>query len=231
MKKFLLFLGLLLIGNCVFAQTIIVESGVNMDNFWTKNGKDAQKVLNVSKNLIHANELNRATVIVERTWKTPKCSSNTYKKNIVINVGMLPYIDNDDELAYILAHELALIQESYNGGLKLLAMSCNSKKYKSKADVKAIDYMVKAGYNPISAIIMGNKIFEEPLWDWGFTSTAPKGSKRLISMYKYIYKRYPSFLNSNLAKTSDFQNILKENKKFISAFEQKQKVKNRIGDL
>ena len=53
--------------------------------------------------------------------------------------------------------------------------------------------MVKSGYNPIAGIIVGDKIFDEPLWDWGFTYTHPKGSKRLIAMYQHIYKKYPEY--------------------------------------
>ena len=68
-------------------------------------------------------------------------------------------------------------------------MSFNSKKYEYKADLKSVDYMVKAGYNPIYAITVGNKIFDEPLWDWGIVYSHPKGSKRLLEMYKYIYKK------------------------------------------
>lgn len=90
--------------------------------------------------------------------------------------------------------------------------------------------MVKAGYNPIAGMIVSDKIFDEPIWDWGFTSTHPKGSKRLVAMYKYIYKKYPAYLNSNMAYTVNFQDIMKQNDKEISAFRQSQKSK-RIEDF
>ena len=85
--------------------------------------------------------------------------------------------------------------------------------------------MVKAGYNPVAAIIIGNKIFDEPLWDWGFTYSHPKGSKRLVKMYEYIYKKYPSYLNSKMAQNLAYIDFINEQNKKLSSFEQKQEKK------
>ena len=41
------------------ADTILIESNLNMDNFWQKNGKDAEKVITVARKLIHDNSLKR----------------------------------------------------------------------------------------------------------------------------------------------------------------------------
>lgn len=91
--------------------------------------------------------------------------------------------------------------------------------------------MVKAGYDPIAAITMGNKIFGEPIWDWGFTYTHPKGSKRLIDMYKYIYVKYPQYINSPLTKTPSYKNFEYAMSKEINAFQQKQKRKHLKDEL
>lgn len=132
------------------------------------------------------------------------------------------YIENDDELAAILSHEIAHSQEYYKGFLKIAAMNMNKKNYEFKADLYAIDYMVKAGYNPIAAITVINKIAGEPLWDWGFTSTHPKGSRRLLAMYKYIYLKYPQYLNSSMTKKSTYQTFLKDQEFEIKKFEAEQ---------
>ena len=47
MKKFLVLLGVILLGTAAFADVMYVETNLNMDNFWEKNGKDEQKVLNI----------------------------------------------------------------------------------------------------------------------------------------------------------------------------------------
>ena len=103
-------------------------------------------------------------------------------------------MDNDSELAFVLSHEIAHTIEAYGGTMKYIAMTANSKKYEYKADLNGIDYMVKAGYDPIGAITISNKIFAEPVLDWGFFATHPKGSKRLLAMYKYIYVKYNYYL-------------------------------------
>ena len=227
MKKILIAISALFIALTANAETLMIETSVNMENFWQKNGKEAEKVISVGRKLIHDNGLRRAPITVERNWRVANASTRIYDKLIIVSVGLLPYIDNDDELAFILGHELAHTQEAYGGALKILSMNLNSKKYEYKADAKAIDYMIKSGYNPIAAIMIGDKIFGEPLWDWGFTYTHPKGSKRLMEMYEYIYKKYPSYLNSPMAQSVEFSDFLKQNQKEVASFQQKQAKKKQ----
>ena len=227
MKKLILLIMVLCVALTANAEALIVETNINMDNFWQKNGKDVEKVTTVARKLIHDNGLKRAPITVDKNWRFINATTNLYTKSIFVSTGLLPYIDNDDELAFVLGHELAHAQESYGGAVKLISMSFNAKKYEYKSDLKAIDYMVKSGYNPVAGIIVGDKIFDEPLWDWGFAYTHPKGSKRLMEMYEYIYKKYPSYLNSQMAKSLVFVDFLRQNKKEISSFQQKQAKKNK----
>lgn len=223
MKKILLLLGVLLIGSCTFAEEIVVIRGVNMDNFWKKKGIDEQKVILVGQKIMLDNKIAKRVPIWVDNKKTINAYSRTYDKIVIIHEGMFFYIDNDDELAYVLSHEIAHSVEAYGGMMKYMAVNANSKKYEQKADLNGIDYMVKAGYDPIAAITMGNKIFAEPVCDWGFTSTHPKGSKRLMDMYKYIYVKYPNYLNSPLTKSPSYKNFEYSMAKEIREFQQKQK--------
>ncbi len=229
MKKLLVVLALLLVSASANAE-ILLTNTIDLKNYWEHHGIEFQKVDYVSRKLIHDNGLKRATVSVERNWRVANAATNKYAKSIIVNTGLLPYISNDDELAFVVAHELAHAQECYGGATKLIAMYANSKKYEYKADLKAIDYMVKSGFNPIAAIIIGNKIFDEPLWDWGFTYSHPKGSKRLVKIYEYIYKKYPSYLNSDMAKNYAYLDALKHSEKEINSFHQKQ-AKKQMKDL
>lgn len=233
MKKFLVLLALLLIGGCSFAEEVIVIRGVNMNNFWNKKGITEEKVLKVGQKIMLDNKIDKRVPLFVDSRKYIQASSNPYDKTVTIHEGMFLYIDNDDELAFVLSHEIAHSVEAYGGMLKYMAINANSKKYEQKADLNGIDYMVKAGYDPIAAITMGNKIFGEPIWDWGFTYLHPKGSKRLIDMYKYIYVKYPKYLNSPLTQTPSFKNFEYSMSKEISSFQQKQKRKQmkQNGDL
>ena len=224
MKKILVLLGVLFIGSCSFAEEILVIKNVNMSNFWRKKGIDEEKVLQVGQRIMITNRIpKRVPIFVDSHKDTINAYSSTYDKRVTIYAGMFLYMDNDDELAYILSHEIAHSVEAYGGMIKYLAINANSKKYEQKADLTGIDYMVKAGYDPIAAITMGNKIFGEPVWDWGFTYTHPKGSKRLLDMYKYIYVKYPQYLNSPYTQTASYKNFTYSMNKEIKEFQQKQK--------
>lgn len=223
MKKFLLLLCILLFGTASFAETMYIETNLNMDNFWEKNGKDVQKILLVGRNILYMNKINkRVPIIMNRSPRSINASSSLFDKQVTISNGLLPYLDNDDELAYVLSHEIAHSVQAYGGFLKYTSMKWNSKKYEIDADLLAMDYMVKAGYNPVAGIIVGTKIFAEPMWDWGFTSAHPKGSKRVIEMYKYIYKKYPQYLDSSMTKNVNYINFETAMTKQIKGFEQKE---------
>ena len=106
MKKILLLLGVLLIGSCTFAEEIVVIRGVNMDNFWKKKGIDEQKVILVGQKIMLDNKIAKRVPIWVDNKKTINAYSRTYDKIVIIHEGMFFYIDNDDELAYVLSHEI-----------------------------------------------------------------------------------------------------------------------------
>lgn len=210
MKKSIALLVLsLLLGTAALAEEAYIITDLNMDNFWQKTGKKQEKVYNVAAKLMEGNKLDkRVPLEVVLKPNSVNASSNNFYKSITIYSGLLYCAESDDELAFIIGHEMAHSIEAYGGPLKLIAMNFNSKNYEYKSDLKAIDYMVNAGFDPIAAIIMGNKIFSEPMWDWGFISTHPKGSKRLIGIYKYIYKKYPQYLASPKTNHPYYKNFM-----------------------
>lgn len=238
MKKLVILLGaLFLLSTQAFAisDPLFVETNVTMNNYWEKTNKVNQKVMLVAQKLYTSNKINKRTPIaIKRSPNTINAMTNGYTRQITIYTGLLSCIDNDDELAYILAHEMAHDMDFYGGYLKYIAMNANSKKYELKADTVAIDLMVAAGYNPIAAITMGNKIFAEPIFDWGFTYTHPKGSKRLLTMYKYIVIKYPQYLNSPMTQNvyyKNFEQALSKEIKGINQEYNKRKLKQERAAL
>lgn len=210
MKKFLLpvILGILLCTTSVFADEFVSVDNLTTENYWNKTGKAQEKVYSVANRLIERNQLNkRVPLTIISKNNEVNANANLFYKNITVYSGILLHIDSDDELAFILGHEMAHAMDAYGGPVKYVAMQWNAKSFEMKADLKAIDMMVNAGYDPTAAIVIGNKIFSEPMWDWGFFSTHPKGSKRLLSMYKYIYKKYPQYLTSANTKAAYFKNF------------------------
>ena len=134
-------------------------------------------------------------------------------RRIDVYKGILPFLDTDDELAGIMSHEIAHGLDFSEGIIRRWGMRFKPKKYEEKADKKAVDLMVNAGYNPVALIIALNKITNEPSW-FEASSTHPIGSERLVYIYDYIYSKYPAYLVDNEFKNNlYYQNFLLTTKK------------------
>jgi predicted Zn-dependent protease len=228
MKKILSLFFVLLVGTSVRAEGNFEElfnyANTNMKNFWSENGKYEQKILDIGTKIINANKLDKRIAFQTiRDYKTINAKACATNKIVYVYYGILPYIDNDDELAAVLGHEMTHSLDHYGGFFKWMDMYLNSKSYETKADLGGIDLMVKAGYNPIAAICMQNKSFPEDYWDfWVFTSH-PKTSKRLIDMYKYIYVKYPWALKTDMVHNVNYENFTYSSQKEINLFLQHEK--------
>ena len=216
----------LVFGLSAKADFVQLDTDVDMNNFWGKLGKDTQKVLDVHSKILNTNKLNKHfSIVLYSAPKTINAEAHYMDKSIYVYTGILPYIDNDDELAFLISHEIAHCIDYYDGPLKLFTMKLNSKDYELKADLIGIDMMVKAGYNPIAAICIMNKLSGESVWDnWIFYSH-PKGSTRMMNMYKYIYKKYPSALNSDMVQNINYQNFMYSSQKELNEFKLREKLR------
>lgn len=224
MKKFLVLFAAIFIG--LSANADFVESGnsVTMDNFWEKNGKEEQKIIEVGSKIINVNKLpKRVPLRVCRNMKTVNATSSLPNKTVTIYTGILPYFDNDDELAFVISHEIAHSIDAYDGLGKWVAINFNRQQYEYKADLIGLDLMVKAGYNPVAAITVMNKSFPESYFDFGILSSHPKTSRRMFAMYKYIYKKYPAALNTDMTHNINYVNFTYSAEKDINLFKQIEK--------
>lgn len=133
-----------------------------------------------------------------------------------IKPTVLPYIDDDDELAAILSHSIAHGVDTYEGALRGYVSILNywvaPNKYDMKADKSAVDYMVNAGYNPLALITIMNKIGKQYRFDAFSNHTLV--SRRMMLIYEYIYTKYPSILVENEYKDNIYyQNFLLTSRK------------------
>ena len=224
MKKCLVVLVLLFIGLGVYADVMELETIGDMKHFWDSLGKREQKVLEVGTKILNANKLDKRIAIQTiRENKTVNAYTRYRDKTVCVYYGILPYLDNDDELAALMGHEMGHAIDAYGGFFKWTDMWLNSKSYETKADLVGIDLMAKAGYNPIAAITMANKWQPEAYWDFWLFTTHPKTSRRLMDMYKYIYIKYPWALDTDMVHNVNYENFTYSSQKEINLFLQHEK--------
>lgn len=203
MKKIVLMLVFLLASN-TFAGAYEIDL--------TKDGQYQKKVMEMGFGILNANRIEKRIVFRFVKNKEVNAFACSGDRSVILLSGVMPYMDDDSEIAGILSHEIAHNVDFHQGFWRTLAMSFSPKKYEEKADLKAVDYMVKAGYDPVALITVLNKICGQPSNDIG--ASHPLTSKRLAYIYEYIYQKYPAYLADNQYKTNIYyQNFLLTSKK------------------
>ena len=135
----------------------------------------------------------------------------TTKRQVVVYGELYKNISDDNELAGMLAREIALVIKSYKGmwggRIDAFQIALSSKKFEVFADKRAVDFMVRAGYNPIGLITYIHKTCPQKRSDK--ISRNNLTSKRLAIIYEYITYKYPQFLENNEYEDNKYyQNFL-----------------------
>ena len=189
-----------------------------------ESAKEQRKVSEVGFRLLNANGIQTRAMFALATTRKINAYCDTRSRMIVIYRSLYERCETEDELAAILAHEISHSVDSYNGIFRGyfsdLSYYFAPKKYEYKADKKAVDYMVNAGYNPVALIVVMNKAFPQERYDW--CSTHPLTSRRMMEVYEYIYKKYPEYLAHNAYKNNIYyQNFLLTSKENRVKFQRK----------
>ena len=213
---------------------------------WSVNEAE-QKVTRIGNELKSANGIDMAmnfcVVDTEDVNATTDISNN-----ISVYNGILPYLENEDELAFIIGHEMGhavskhvvksiatdttadvantvgkqVLQSKITGvaasklngmGFGLGNVAGNTIKTagdasvdvattatastfqrgrENDADLLAIDFLVKQGYNPLAGISIMTKIGD--VYPDLFVDH-PSTDKRVVTMYNYISKNYPQYIS------------------------------------
>ena len=221
MKKFLVLLFLILFSP-VFAS---------QDDDLIRENQIQARINNVGEKILNANKFEkRVTFVYDEEGKKSllKVDRTITKRQVVVFGEAYKNIQSDDELAAYIAREIPAAIRSYKGGTGLLSsvqLKAAPKKYELVFDKLAVDYMVKAGYNPLGLITYIHKTYPQARQDK--ISGSNLTSKRLACIYEKIYMQYPSFLVQNTyLKNETYQNFLltsTENRKKVA-----QRAKNPI---
>lgn len=180
-----------------------------------KEEREAQERINkIGFRILNANRLENRVVFYYDNRSKLKSFAYTglmKSRNVVVYRSVFSHCETEDELAAILSREISNSMNSYNGIMRgsfypiLKMVSLRKQEY--KADKRAVDFMVDAGYNPVALIVIMNKIAGQYRYEiWG---PSPLTSRRMIEVYEYIYKKYPYFLANNSYKNNlYYQNFL-----------------------
>jgi len=197
----------------------------------TKVGYQQKYINEIGFRVLNANRIeNRTNFYYEPNRKTVNAWSRFTDRQITVTQGILAYVDSDDEMAALLSHEISHSVESYEGAFKgyfyPVKYSFASKKYETRADQRAVDYMVKAGYNPVAIIVLYNKLMSQTRYDYYLSH--PLTSRRMATVYEYIYRKYPAYLaNNKYAENIYYQNFLLTSEKNRKKFEEKIKTNSK----
>lgn len=205
MKKLISLILLLFIANSAFAaeeEQIIKLRDIN------------SRINKIGTEILNSNRLEKRVIFTyseEEKLEILKNAATLKKRQVVVYADAYNNIDNDDELAGYIAREIPLAIRSYdgigNGWLSAVKMKAAPKKYEIICDKLAVDYMVKAGYNPLGLITFINKAYPQVRQDR--ISMRNLTSKRLAYIYERIYNKYPEFLvNNTYLDNKYYQNFL-----------------------
>ncbi len=224
MKKFIL--GL-------FAMLILTTPCFSWD---VKTEAELQQRMNqVGFNILNSNRIEHRMIfmVINRVYTRDRWADvSSVNRTVWLKPTVLPYIDSDDELAGLLAHQISHGVDTYNGVLRgyisILNYWVAPNKYDLLADKRAVDYMVNAGYNPLGYIVILNKIMQQYRYDAFSNHTLI--TRRMMKIYEYIYTKYPSILVDNEYKDNVYyQNFLlisRNNRMLLKEHLKNGKVKN-----
>lgn len=204
MKKILIVVALFCLGTNVFAN----------DEILVKINTIQDRVDNCGTRILNANQVPNRVVFVysdEEKKSLLKGKTSLTERQVGVYANDYQFIENDDELAAYLARHIVIMSRSYEGAfkgfLRTLQMKASPKKFQVVADKIAVDFMVKADYNPLGLITYIHKTAPQKRFD--AVSTQNLTSKRLAFLYEYIYTKYPYYLkNNSYLQNEHYQNFL-----------------------
>lgn len=181
----------------LFITALSVNSSPYYDQ---KNQREKQNSVNeVGFRILNANKIKYRMNFSYNNKNTVNAFSNSRNHTITVYNGIINYMDDEDELAAVISHEIShsidFSEGVMRGYFSIVPYIFTPRKFERKADKRAVDFMVNAGYNPVAMIVMMNKAFSQTRFE--VFSSHPLSSRRMMYVYEYIYLKYPEYLKNN----------------------------------
>lgn len=185
----------------------------------------------IGQNIVKANGM-PSTVTFKVTDNDSMNADNTNTTQVVyVYNGNLKYVENDNELAAMIAHELGHLVNGHNakssllnsaitsfnpnttteGGantvslLKTISSNKISKENEKEADITAVDLLMNAKYNPLALISVVYKA--DLAKSGGILDDNLSCEERILNIYDYTNFNYPATVKANY-KTDSYQKAL-----------------------
>ncbi len=228
MKKIL---GVILSGIlCIFIANSAFAASYNTSTNWF-DSKNVSHLNTIGQNIVKANKM-PATVIFKVTDNEYMNENNTNTTQYVyIYRGDLQYVENDNELAAVVAHEIGhLVNGHYSkssilnniissfnpntktengtatvGLLKTISSNKVNKDNEKEADITAVDLLMTAKYNPLALISVVYK--SDLAKNGGLLDENLSCEERIMNIYDYTNYNYPAKVKENY-KTDSYQSAL-----------------------
>lgn len=197
-----------------------------------KNNDIQSRINDIGTNLLNCGKVQKRVVFAYNELDKKRLLDmyrELTSRQVVIYGKAYENTEDDNELAAMLAREISYIVKSYHGmwggRIDSMQIMLGSKKFEIVADKRAVDYMVKAGYNPLGLITYINKTCPQKRSDR--ISRHNLTSKRLAQIYEYITYKYPEFLDDGEYEDNKyFQNFLLTSLKNRSMLNEKIRTKS-----
>ena len=182
------------------------------------------QISNIGMNILNANKIDKRIVFTySKDDKNFKGMPELTRRQIIVYDDTLKYAEYEDEVAAMLSRKISDALKSFDGAwggtVSAAQVKMAPKKYERVADKRAVDFMVKAGYNPLGLITFVNKSCPQRRYDK--FSNHSLTSKRLANIYEHIFTKYPYFLTNNTyLENPVYQNFLLnsiENRKLLES--------------
>lgn len=184
------------------------------DTELTKEQSVQNHLSSIGVSILNANKIDERIVFVYDKTEVKeklKLDKTLIDRQVIVYGYDYKFIEDDNELAAFVSRKIAEAFRSYSeffdGRLSSVQIKAAPKKYQLVFDKIAVDYMVRAGYNPIALITLINKSYPQKRSDT--ISANNLTSKRLAVIYEYIYTKYPYYLLHNeYFNNKHYQNFL-----------------------
>lgn len=213
--------GLLLFGALLaFAPANVFAASYNTSTNWF-DSKNVSHLNTIGQNIIKANKM-PSTVTFKVTdnenMNTDIAATTQY---VYIYSGDLKYVENDNELAAVVAHEIGHLVNGHNAKssilnnaissinpstttekgaatvslLKTISASKVSKDNDKEADITAVDLLSTAKYNPLALISVVYK--SDAAVSGGILDSNLSCEERIMNIYDYANYNYPATVKAN----------------------------------